>query len=388
MSNINYMNEDITAAFKQKLADVAYDKKVHTVTDVHDLDAMLEKALRENLRNMRNLAPGTQYQPINVLIIGDAGSGKSSIISQWMKKNKLANVSYNGSQINPDMTQGVSHAIDVKDDQGNVVNQKAGYLSVDAFSGLDPKVNPEDLESTKGSILFIDELNRSYADARAALLDMITSHDIADSTVDSKKRHLDNWIMTVAAINPPDAAHRGAERLDLAMLTRFYIFEWKPSVKVTRNYLINKFSDQLQQAKTNKVNGKDVRGFKYTEQDYNEDSEVFKGKLIIAKTVLVKDLAWDTGDTLTNAQKAQKGVLNARTLENAINFCDGTEEDFLRLLPGCANIQPTDTIYQKIKLALDKAFAEAGTYSDEDGRIEEASSSIYDKLMDYEDKLK
>jgi len=212
---------------------------------------------------------------------------------------------------------------------------------------------------------------------------MITSHDIADNNATSNSRHLDKWVMTVAAINPPDSAHRGTELLDLAMLTRFYIFEWKSSIKNTRKYLIQKLQANLRQSEENFAAGHTVNGRPYPESRYMEDQKVFNGMIALAKKLLTPDLVFDSGETLKTRAKEQKNVINARTMEELIKLSKGDPELLLKLAPGQIGVAKDSPIYNKMKLAL----ADLDTASDTDDGFKKATMTAYDRLMAFEDEL-
>ena len=71
------------------------------------------------------------------------------------------------------------------------------------------------------SVLFLDELNRARPDVRAALLQLINDHIVQDFEADGGMRFFDNFLFTVAAINPAGKAGYQTFELDQAEKGRF-----------------------------------------------------------------------------------------------------------------------------------------------------------------------
>lgn len=367
------LNEDIMDAagksMDKSLAKAAKSSGGKYFTDLDDPISVLDMAWRENIRQMRNRDPeNPNYQPINVLAVGIAGTAKSGIIQDWCRSKGAHLVEFTGSELDTALVQGVAAKT------GEEGNEHFKYLPSEVWDELDIP--------NQRSVLFLDELNRSYAECRAAILSLVQSHKIAGKDVSGKgnKKYLRNFVMTIAAVNPPDETHRGADLLDLAMLTRFYIINWEGKPEKQKAYWMSEMDRQSAQAKKNLEAGVDPDGFEYTKDDYEDDVAIYARRKSLISRLISPDFKYITDSAkLKDSVKKQIGTLNARTLYSAILASDGTDRNFLSLLPGMCGIDTDSDEYKAIKLIL-KSTPEKDTV---ENAWKDRTKSVYDRAAAY-----
>jgi len=104
--------------------------------------------------------------------MGEPGGGKTSIIQEWAKQKKIGLVTVTGGDIDENVTKGTPFARKVPDpnNPGKEVDVCA-MLPSEFFAQLD---NP----NYKYTVLFVDEINRAYAEAEGALLTLVQDRTI------------------------------------------------------------------------------------------------------------------------------------------------------------------------------------------------------------------
>ena len=159
-----------------------------------ELDRALDHNQEQNELGSRNF--------VNVLFIGEAGTGKTTIIRRWAKENGVNLFEVRAAGMD-DTDLGGAMAPDMQ-------GQKVVRLASTEFDKLD----------RPNSVLFLDEYNRAPQSVRTNLLELINSHMVPDPREESGQRYLPNFLFTIAAINPANPDYN-TDRLDMAELTRF-----------------------------------------------------------------------------------------------------------------------------------------------------------------------
>ena len=277
--------ETIEQAAKNLDAEVATgsQSQIHKV-----LDKSLKKALR--------MKGATEDFP-NVLLIGDAGSSKTSAVRQWAKENNI-----------------------------NLVQKNLGTMGPEAFGGIIARDADDPRYATRlgtnemikalskpRSVLFLDEYNRAKTEVRGAVLTLVQNHMVWDPTEDDQEKYLDNFLFTVAAINPPNGAYKGAKELDPAELSRFYSMNIDMNPTEHLAYLKKEYSKEI------------------AKEDDAEAKLELEGRLAIAEKLLSDpDFYYDTSaEVQDNYDDNSYRPLNYRSLKMALDFSDGTKKDFL-----------------------------------------------------------
>ena len=178
------------------------------------------------------------------------------------------------------------------------------------------------------SVLFLDEYNRAKSEIRGALLTLVQDHVVWDPTQEGEMRHLDNFLFTIAAINPPNAAYKGAKEMDPAERSRFYNLSVIPDPMEHLAYLKKVYTKEIEAA-----------------EDPEEKLE-FQGKLKLATTILSSPrFKYDSSvDIENNMDTPNYNPLNYRSFKLALDYCDGTKEDLLSIWNHYCNSEKKRTI--------------------------------------------
>lgn len=288
----------------------------------------------------------------NLLFIGEAGTGKTAITRAWAKANNVNLFEVRAAGMDDTDLGG---AISPSEDRKTVVR-----LASTEFDKL----------NRPNSVLFLDEYNRAPQSVRTQLLELINSHVVPDEREPSGQRYLENFLFTVAAINPANANYN-TDTLDMAERTRFRNIDVIPDPKNLLKHLTSKFQEQADKAST------------------EERKKRALGRVELAKALLSsKDFEFDSKEDIEKTQDSGNGLaLNYRTLTNLLIGSDGTKEDFLAKWNEYTNSQ-------KKKMA-ERILA---NYVDIDDKANQAlksetksnvfsTKSTYDKLMDELNKL-
>lgn len=163
----------------------------------------------------------------NVLLIGKAGVGKSSIIKQCFEDNKINHLYFSGATLDPWVDfVGIPKEKETTSTDG----KKTSYIEL---------VRPKYFEQNEVEAIFIDELNRSHAKVRNAVMELIQFKSINGKKFD-KLRFV--W----AAINPDTEKDENennvydVERLDPALKDRFQICYELP-YQIDNSYFQSKY---------------------------------------------------------------------------------------------------------------------------------------------------
>lgn len=249
-------------------------------------------------------------QYLNLLCVGKGGSGKTSIIRKWARSRKLNLMGLVGSEIRADDLVGIPFHVEYKDENGKVIH-KVQNLTNNRF---------EVLNMPGQSVLFIDEINRSFAKDRASLLKLIQEHRIPDSNSKTGDTYLKNLLFVVAAMNPGgNGTYEGADLLDDAMITRFAIYDWDSNPKVTLEWYAGICRRRLERLAEKRKHGQ------ISAEAYKLGVAIIKGRRNIMTTLLSNDeFRFSTSEEEAKAHRKQIGVLNSRTLTSAVEASDGT----------------------------------------------------------------
>lgn len=327
-----------------KLLEGILDNPKNEVVESSDesLEHLLDRVLEMNLarhesneiRRARGDRPRSEY--VNVLVVGRAGTGKTSRIQAWADRNNVNLLRKAASIMDEADLSGVPVA--------NMETKTADRFDTSEFKGLD----------TQDSVLFLDELNRARSTLRGTLLTLIQDHLLQDVSNKENTRYLPNLLFTIAAVNPSDDGDYNTETLDAAERTRFIIYVEEGADKfVWFDYFKEDIEDQMENVKLIAKRG----GYKRKDKDGNEVVDtrlrspermltVLEGRLKIAETLVNSPNFKFDGDTESqSASRVQNNnILSFRTLSNSLNSCDGTKDDFLVQFRMAANKNDYDTI--------------------------------------------
>ena len=276
---------DVEQAKKDIDNEIVADKK-------SQIESVLDRALRFN--KMQRRIGQKNFQ--NVLFIGEAGTGKSSIIRKWARDNGINLYEVRAAGMDDtDLGGAISKG---EGDYSNVVVR----LASTEFDKL----------NRPNSVLFLDEYNRAPKSVRTNLLELVNSHVVPDPRTESGQRYLENFLFTIAAINPANPDY-DTDELDMAERTRFKNIDITGEPLVQLKWLRKELQAQIDNA-----------------EDEEEKNEAL-GKLKLAETLLShRDFEFDNRADIEKTKEEGNGLaLNYRTFTAALMGSDGTKEDFL-----------------------------------------------------------
>jgi uncharacterized repeat protein (TIGR02543 family) len=225
---------------------------------------------------------------INLLLVGEAGCGKTERVEAWAKKNNINLV----KMLTSTMDQGDWSVM-----APNADHSKAVKLTTDNF----------DVLNEPNTVLFLDEYNRADFTIRGALLTLINNHEVPTNDVDKNGKKLfnkvyDNFLFTVVAINPSDSGYN-VQQLDPAELSRLGRVDVKMDPKATKYFLINHFKKLLSLAED------------------KEEENLYKWILTLVNVLLDEDNKFQFDNKQEIQAAARKGVaaLNPRSLTFALD---------------------------------------------------------------------
>ena len=286
--------EDTLEDVASKATSDIDDLNVVDANDRSQIENELDRALDYNQE--QNDLGSKNFQ--NVLLVGGAGTGKTSIVRRWAQENNVNLFEVRAAGMDDTDLGGV---ISKSED-----NKTAVRLASTEFDDL----------NKPNSVLFLDEYNRAPQSVRTNLLELINSHVVPDPRQPNKQRYLENLLFTIAAINPPRAGYTGTDKLDTAEVTRFKQVDVVAEPLNLLKHLTGVYTTQAEKAST------------------PERKKRALNRINLAKALLTsKEFEFDT---VEDEEKSEDNAgwngltLNYRTLTNAISGSDGTKEDFLK----------------------------------------------------------
>jgi len=162
----------------------------------------------------------------NIMLVGKHGIGKSEILTDYFQKEGLRVVTlFLGQMSDPGDIIGLPSKIETKDEKGNVTSQT---------DFTPPYWFPVD---GKPVVLFLDELNRARPEILQTVMDLTLNRKLAGKDLPEGSR-------VIAAVNDGDEYQ--LTDLDPALVSRFNIYEFKPSVEEWLNWATaNKLDERV-----------------------------------------------------------------------------------------------------------------------------------------------
>ncbi len=174
------------------------------------------------LKETLNLTPATQ----NIMLVGKHGIGKSEILTNYFQKEGMKVVTlFLGQMSDPGDIIGLPSKIETKDSKGNITSQT---------DFTPPYWFPID---GKPIVLFLDELNRARPEILQTVMDLTLNRKLAGKLLPTGSR-------VIAAVN--DGEEYQLTDLDPALVSRFNIYEFKPTVEEWLNWAVaNKLDNRV-----------------------------------------------------------------------------------------------------------------------------------------------
>lgn len=276
-------------------------------------DGQIVRALNASLDQAEEMQEeGDTSDFPNILLISEPGFGKTEIVDQWAKANNINLFYYNlGTAQGEDFGGIVARDLDNPAHATRLTTE----LLVKALS------RPR-------SVLFLDEYNRSKDGIRGNVLTLIQNHRFMDPTEEKGYKFLPNFLFTVAAINPPKLADRGASDMNFAEMSRFRKIEVAPDASAHLRYLRGYYTDKINNAKT-------------------EDRKLkHQGRLALAEKILTNpQFSYDTAlDMEEHDGDIAYNPINYRSFKRALDASDGTKKGLLNVWNEFCNYDKKHTI--------------------------------------------
>lgn len=337
----------INDELKKDTAEAKKELGAEVYSGEGSIEASLDRALKVSKR-MQKLGDTGDYP--NLLFIGEAGTGKTSRIRAWARKNNVNLFEVRAAGMDDTDLGGAMTPM------GDVVKR----LASTEFDVLDEP----------NSVLFLDEYNRAPKSVRTNLLELVNSHVVPDPRAPRGQRHLDNFLFTIAAINPPSAEY-DTDEMDMAEVSRFRRVEVQMEKSVYLGHLNSELKKQLES----------------TDLDDEEKLELER-KIDLVNTIIPNKLfKFDNAKTVAEMKNNHFGEVvsptNGRSFKELLKYSDGTKEDFLDLWDDFCNPDQKPIIVNILK-----------DYKDKDDKATDAlknhetESEIFKKKETAEDRIK
>ena len=165
------------------------------------------------------LTPAAQ----NIMLVGKHGIGKSEILTSYFRNHNLPVVTlFLGQMSDPGDIIGLPSKIQTKDSNGNVTSQT---------DFTPPYWFPLD---GCPIVLFLDELNRARPEILQTVMDLTLNRKLAG-------KHLPEGSRVIAAVN--EGEEYQLTDLDPALVSRFNIYEFSPTVEEWLNWAVEQNLD-------------------------------------------------------------------------------------------------------------------------------------------------
>ena len=166
------------------------------------------------LKEMLQLTPTSQ----NIMLIGKHGIGKSEILTSYFQEQGMKVVTlFLGQMSDPGDIIGLPSKVEIKDASGNVTAQT---------DFTPPYWFPVDGQPI---VLFLDELNRARPEILQTVMDLTLNRKLAGKALPEGSR-------VIAAVN--DGEEYQLTDLDPALVSRFNIYEFKPTTEEWLNWAV------------------------------------------------------------------------------------------------------------------------------------------------------
>ena len=318
----------------------------------------IEKALDDAYRTNKRANKRGTGEFVSILLVGNAGTGKTARVKSWCKEKGLHLVQKNAQTMDIADIGGIYSP---NEDKTRAINLPNGAF--DELNGTDGR----------GVVLFLDEFNRANSQVRFTLAQLIDEHKIPDATEEGSYHHFTNLQLVVAAINPATYGVYNTEPLDIAELNRFRQVEVKPDKLATLNYLTKFYGEQMELD---------------AEDGDNESYKENQGRLQLATALLKsQSFKFDDNEDIAAAAEAGDSILSPRSLTRCLEMSDGTKSDFLSIWDSMCNPNAKGTV-ERILANYQDIDDKANSIFKKDLPFKNSGSANFKKLRDlsqYED---
>ena len=172
------------------------------------------------LKKTLELTPSTQ----NIMLVGKHGIGKSEILTSYFNSKGLKVVTlFLGQMADPGDIIGIPSKVEKQDSAGKATSRT---------DFTPPYWFPQDGQPI---VLFLDELNRARPEILQTVMDLTLNRKLAGKA-------LPEGSYVISAVNDGDEYQ--LTDLDPALVSRFNIYEFKPTVEEWLNWAVNEGLDE------------------------------------------------------------------------------------------------------------------------------------------------
>ena len=320
-----------------------------------------------------------------ILFIGEPGTGKTARTNAWARRHGVNLYTVQASTMDDTDLNGP-----VVMDQDKDGNKFAVRLASIEFDKL----------NRPNSVLFLDEFNRGRNSVRGTLLTLINDHTVPDSRVDGGKRLLENFLFTVAAINPDDTSE-DVNPMGQAEHDRFrhiriinQKMHWLGYMRDRYDRILDVYNKKLENLSSADLSPEEAE--ERAKEIKKDILETERRKALITALVSDKRFFFDESDDIRKLMDPDEGnaswnhiSLNNRTLSKLLEVCDGTKDDFLdKWNQFCNNTRKplVKAILSNYKDVEDKA-NDALKSASPSSFFKKHESTAFDKLNDYFDEM-
>lgn len=296
----------------------ALEQEKEVVRTKNEIEEALEDLLEESQETRANGGHGNYP---TLLIEGEAGIGKTSVVRQWCAENGFNFFEYDLRQASPESFEGI------------VDNDPE-----DAFF-LTRRISKELLIplSRPNTVMFLDEYNRARTDIRQKLLGLILNHEMSVpmpyKDFEKSKEfyapygelqprgtlYFPNLVFVVCAQNPYSIRYSGTYELDTAESDRMVKITPEVNHSSVLAYLTKLFD-----------------GYRKTAEEKGDSKGVAKNTNRIGMATMLltdSDFFFDTEaerDETYEKEGSSGKTLTPRSLEAVLRACDGTVNGLLK----------------------------------------------------------
>lgn len=283
---------------------------------------MLEARIKRGKGNFDSIQASGKTNTFNPLFIGPTGTGKTSIVKAWAKDKgyELVTLNMMGDALDFLGVKTINKDYDLTlDDEGNT--KKTNRVET-----IPTKVFDKFLTG-KTKVLFLDEINKTNPRILQALYDLISFHTVQNG---DEVMFLPKLLFTVGAMNPSEYGNR--EPLDPALKARMEIYPVTYDSISLKKYLLKEIEESIDTAKEELSDLKDDRESdeaKFWASQYEE----YSGKKDLVEKLFEdpKKFIWSDPEKLSDGGDTTLALV-PRTLEAALNNCDGTKTGLLKAI--------------------------------------------------------
>ena len=292
------------------------------IEDVEDLTRTLDRALKQAKLVTGRKNPKNRLQIVNVMVVGQAGTGKTSIIRKWAQTRGVNLAEYDLSTLNPEEMGG---AVMPDPDDPRMIRHAMNATTWEELS----KPN---------TVLFFDEYNRAKSSIRSTIMKLVNDHLLPGP--DGKLTYMPNILFTIGAINPATSSYSGVSEMDRAEWGRFETEYMTVSKIQTLKHLDAAYAEMVEAA---------------IEAGDADQAIEYQGRRALARELLTSRQFQFTppAEEEEMSDDSRFRPTTPRHLEIALNASDGTKDDLLRVWSKSCDYRQKKTIEDILKNYVD-----------------------------------